>query len=203
MRRMLPFILGGLLPAFLLTGCSRKTLIPAGTIVFLGDSITAGYGLDSGQAYPALIEIPGMTMLNLGISGSTTADGLQRLKDYFSNGGKPSLAIIALGANDILHGVSPDETRANLNSAIAECKARGVPVLLCGIKIPFKFENDAIFEEVAHANHVALVPDLLMGEAFQENLLQEDRMHPTAEGQKLIADRMHAALLESFSFHSP
>jgi lysophospholipase L1-like esterase len=156
--------------------------------------------LEPGQAYPSLIEISGMTMLNLGVSGSKTADGLQRLKDYFNSGGSPRLMVIALGANDILQGVDPSTTEADLGSAIQECKSHGVPVMLCGIRIPFKFGTDAIFEKVAADGHVPLLPDLMQGEETQEDLLQEDHMHPTAAGQKIIAEKMQAALLKSFSF---
>jgi acyl-CoA thioesterase-1 len=198
MRRTIFLLIG----VILLAACARKTAIPAGTIVFLGDSITAGFGLDPGQAYPSLIAIPGMTTLNLGVSGSTTADGLQRLKDYFSGGGNPRLVIIALGANDILHGVPGDQTEANLNDAIAECRAHGVPVMLCGVKIPFKFDTASVFQDVADKNHVPLVPDILMGEAFHADLMQEDHMHPTADGQKLIADKVQGSLLHSFSFET-
>jgi len=67
--------------------------VPSGDIAFLGDSITAGYGLEPGQAHPALIRIPGMTAVNLGVSGSQSDDGLQRLKDYFAGGAHPSLVV--------------------------------------------------------------------------------------------------------------
>ena len=200
MRWILPLLLVVAVAVFLLKGCSRRVSIPSGTIVFLGDSLTAGYGLDPGQAYPSLIEIKGMTMLNLGVSGSKTEDGLQRLKDYFSGGGNPRLVVIALGANDILQGVDPSVVEANLGSAIQECKDHGVPVMLCGIRIPFKFGTDGIFEKVAEEGHVPLLPDLMQGEQTQEELLQDDHMHPNAAGQKIMAEKMQAALLKSFSF---
>jgi acyl-CoA thioesterase-1 len=199
MRWIIRLLVALVLAVFLMRGCSRKVSIPSGTIVFLGDSITAGYGLDPAQAYPSLIEIRGMTMLNLGVSGSQSDDGLQRLKDYFSSGGNPRLVVIALGANDILHGVSPGDTEANLDAAIQECKRRDIPVLLCGIRIPGKFGTDSIFQNVAGKNHVPLLPDLLQGEQNQEDLLQDDG-HPNAAGQVIIAQKMQAALLQSFSF---
>ena len=200
-RRVVAVVIGAALVLVLLTSCA-KTRVHGGTIVFLGDSITAGYGLDPGQGYPDLIQIPGMTMQNLGVPGNTSADGLQRLRDYVAGGTTPSLVVIALGANDILHGVPADATEANLNDAIAECTNRGIPVLLCGVKIPFKFGTDAIFEAVADKNHVVLVPDILMGEAFHDDLMQEDHMHPTAAGQKIIADKMRATLIGQFAFET-
>ena len=199
MRWIILLLMGIALAVFMLSGCSRKVSIPPGTIVFLGDSITAGYGLEPDQAYPTLIEIKGMTMLNLGVSGSKTEDGLQRLKDFFNAGGNPQLVVIALGANDILQGVAPDMMEANLEYAVLECKSHGVPVMLCGIRIPGKFGTDGIFEKVADDGHVPLLRDLMQGEQTQEALLQEDHMHPTAAGQKIIAQKMQAALLKSFS----
>jgi len=200
MRWIIILLIGAALVVVMLRGCSRKVSIPSGTIAFLGDSITAGYGLEPEQAYPALIKIKGMTMLNLGVSGSKTEDGLERLKDYFNTGGNPRLVVITLGANDILQGVPPSVMEANLGDAVQECKNHGVPVMLCGIRIPGKFGTDSIFEKVADEDHVPLLPDLMQGEQTQENLLQEDHMHPNAAGQKLIAQKMQAALLKSFSF---
>ncbi|MCE0497119.1 MAG: GDSL-type esterase/lipase family protein [Methylacidiphilales bacterium] len=188
------------LAVFMLSGCSRKVSIRSGTIVFLGDSITAGYGLEPEQAYPALIKIEGMTMLNLGVSGSKTADGLRRLQAYFDGGGTPRLVVIALGANDILQGVAPSEVEANLKSAVLECRSHGVPVMLCGIRIPLNIGGEEIFKNVADACRVPLLPDLMQGEETQEELLQADGMHPNVAGQKLIAEKMQAALLKSFSF---
>ena len=183
-----------------LTGCSRRTTVASGTIAFLGDSITAGYGLDPGQAYPSLVAIKGMTILNLGVSGSTTSDGLGRLKTYFDSGGDAHLMVIALGANDILHGADLASTEANLHSLIQTCKEHHVPVLLCGINIPFKFAAEGLFERVANAEHVPLLPDLMQGEETQQRYLQEDSMHPNVEGQKIIAAKMQEALLKNFSF---
>lgn len=186
--------------ALALTACARRTTVPPGDIAFLGDSITAGYGLDPGQAYPALISIPGMTMVNLGVSGSQSGDGLQRLRDYFAGGARPSLVVIALGANDILHGVDAATTEANLTSAATECRSRNIPVLLCGMRIPGHYDTDVIFTSVASANHVPLLPDLMQGEQTHLDLLQDDG-HPNAAGQKIIADAVQAALLQHFTFH--
>jgi len=199
-RWVLFLLLGAILAVFFFRGCSRKISIPSGTIAFLGDSLTAGYGLEPEEAYPARIEIKGMTMLNLGVSGSKTGDGLQRLKDYFRAGGNPRLVVIALGANDILQGTAPGVVEANLAGAIQECKSRGVPVLLCGIRIPGKFGTDGIFEKAARDGHAPLLEDLMQGVLGHDDLLQDDDMHPNAEGQKVIAGKMQAALLQSFSF---
>ena len=200
MRSVLAALVGATLLLALYEGLGHKIRVQPGTIVFLGDSITAGYGLDPQEAYPSLIEISGMTTLNSGVSGNTSADGLQRLRNYFASGETARLVVIALGANDILHGVSPEDTESNLESSIAECKTRGIPVLLCGISIPWKFGSDSIFTDVARHEHVPLMKDILLGDATHEDLMQEDHMHPNAAGQKLIAKAMQAELLKYFSF---
>ena len=200
MRRIVILLLGTVLTGFLLGGCARRASVSSGTIIFLGDSITAGYGLEPGEAYPALIKIKGMTTLNLGVSGSETEDGLQRLKDYFDSGGKPQLVVIALGANDILQGVSPQRTEANLESAIVECRDHDVPVMICGIQIPGRIGTENIFKEVADECHVPLLPDLMQGEETRTDLLEDDDVHPNITGQEIIAQKMQAALLRSFSF---
>jgi acyl-CoA thioesterase-1 len=189
------------LACFLLKGCARKVPVTSGNLVFLGDSITAGYGLDPTEAYPALIKIPGMTAVNLGVSGSRSDDGLQRLRDYLNKEDAPSLVVIALGANDFLHNVPHDETAANLESAIRECKNRGIPVMLCGIRIPEKFGTDSMYGKVVSDTHVPFLPDILDGMQFDDKYLQDDG-HPNADGQKLIAAKMQAAILESFSFRA-
>lgn len=195
------FALGGLgVLAISLSACSHKTAIPAGKIVFFGDSITAGYGLDPSQAYPALVKIPGMTMVNLGVSGNTTADGLQRLKDYFSGGEMPRLVVIALGGNDIIRGLSQETMESNLNAAVTQCATQKIPVLLCGISVPQQFGTNAVFERVAQKNHVPLLNDILQGAALHAELMQDDHIHPTAAGHKIIAEAMQEALFKHFSF---
>lgn len=203
MRWLLLLLIGAVFAIVLVEGCSRKIPILSGTIVFLGDSITSGHGLSQDEAYPALIHIPGMTTLNLGVDGSKTQDGLQRLKEYFKNGAHPRLVVIALGANDIVQGVDPGMTEANLAGTIQECKSRGAPVLLCGVRIPLKFGTDTIFAQAADAADVPLLRDLMQGVQTQPALMQDDNVHPNAAGQRLIAQKMQAALLHSFSFAAP
>ncbi len=202
MRWIIPLFICAVLGLGVLQLGAGKIRVSSGTIVFLGDSITSGYGLAAGAAYPALINIKGMTMLNLGRSGSDTDDGLQRLKDYFDSGGNARLIVIALGANDILEGVPPSVTKANLQEMVSACKSRGVPVLLCGIWIPGKVETEDVFGEIADTNEVPLVRDLMQGEQTQQNLLQDDNAHPNETGQKIIAQKMEAALRKAFAFGS-
>jgi len=181
----------------------QEVTIPNGTIAFLGDSITSGYGLDPAQAYPALINIKGMTTLNMGVYGSKTDDALQRLKDYFSKGGKPNLVVIALGANDMLQGVPLTVMETNLDNIVLECKNHGVPDIICGIQIPGISGSNEIFEKVAQDGHVPLIRDFMQGQQLSPSLIQADGLHPNAEGQKVIAAKIQNALLKSFTFGSP
>lgn len=188
--------------AFALTGCAHKAHIPAGDIVFLGDSITSGYGLNPSQAYPWLIHIPGMSTVNLGVPGNKSADGLQRLKDYFGGGNLPVLVVIELGANDFLQNVPHDVTTQNLTDTIHECQKRQIPVLLCGVHIPGKYGTSRVFSQAAGDTGAVLLPDILEGMENDDSLYQDDG-HPTASGQQRIADKVQAALLKSFVFPGP
>lgn len=168
------------------------------TIVFLGDSITAGYGLENpaAQAYPALLaEKLGADwrVINAGISGDTTAGGLRRI-DWILR--QPvDVLVIALGGNDGLRGVDPDVTRRNLQGIIdrARQKYPELRLVLAGMQMPANMSESftqrfrTIFPELAAQNHTALVPFLLEGVGGVPELNQADLIHPTAEGQKVVA----------------
>lgn len=184
-----------------LTGQPRPTV----GIAVLGDSITAGYGLLQNEAFPALLgmefEIDGydtVEMVNAGVSGDTTAGGLARIEWIL----EPSVRIlvVALGGNDALRGVPPAETRRNLARIIETAQRRGVMVLLCGMEAPPNFGEDyrmafrTVFHDLAAEYRVPLVPFLLEGVAGIPSLNQEDGIHPTAEGQRIIASLIHPVL---------
>jgi acyl-CoA thioesterase-1 len=180
---------------------------PAKTIVFLGDSLTAGLGLELSQAYPALVEgkvealgLP-FQVVNAGLSGDTTAGGLRRI-DWLLR--RPiDVLVIALGGNDGLRGVSPEATRSNLQGIIDKAKARqpGVKILVAGMQMPPNMGEDyasrfrGVFPAVAETNHAALIPFLLAGVGGVPELNQPDKIHPTAEGQKKLAENVWAVLL--------
>lgn len=171
-------------------------------IVILGDSITAGYGLDPKQAYPALIaekiSIAGLpyTVANAGVSGDTTAGGLRRVA--WATGQGADVLIIALGGNDGLRGIPPEETKKNLLGIIetARSKNPGVMVVLAGMQMPDNMGADytarfkAVFPQVAKASESAFIPFLLEGIGGVESFNQPDGIHPTAEGQARVAENV-------------
>jgi acyl-CoA thioesterase I len=179
---------------------------PDGTriVTMLGDSITAGYGLPAGAALPAQLQAQ-LVRLGLkvqvraaGVSGDTTADGLARTD--FSVKGDTDLCLVFLGANDLLQGIDPKATRANLEAILGKLKARHIPALLIGLKAPhaigagYARDFDAIFPEAAHAAGARLYPDLLAGVLFDAALNQGDGIHPNAQGVKIIVGKLAPAV---------
>jgi acyl-CoA thioesterase-1 len=177
-----------------------------GRIVILGDSITAGYGLDPSQAYPALLQekitaagLP-YTVVNAGVSGDTTAGGLRRLDWTLSR--PTAVLIVALGGNDGLRGISPQQTEENLTSILQRARAKfpAIKVIIAGMEMPTNMGPDfvtqfrAVFPRVAEAGGAALVPFLLEGVGGIAALNQPDLIHPTADGQKRIAENVWPVL---------
>ena len=180
-------------------------------IIILGDSITAGYGLDPSEAYPALIQqkitTAGLphTVANAGVSGDTTAGGLRRVGWAMGRGA--DVLIIALGGNDGLRGISPEETKRNLLGIIEAARTRNpeINVLLAGMQMPdnmgqeFTARFKAIFPEAAEESGATLIPYLLEGIGGDESLNQPDGIHPTAEGQEKVADNVWEILRQSIT----
>lgn len=167
-------------------------------VVFLGDSLTAGYGLGGEQAYPALVEkrleeqgIP-LKALNAGVSGDTTAGGLARLDWLLSQ--KPGVVVVGLGANDGLRGLPLEHAERNLREIVRRSKASGARVLLLGMQIPPNYGPEYaqgfadMYPRLAKEMDVPLVPFLLEGVGGVADLNQADGIHPTAEGQEKVAD---------------
>ncbi|NRA46135.1 MAG: arylesterase [Oligoflexales bacterium] len=170
-------------------------------IIFLGDSITAGYGVAKSRAYPALLaaklkeeKLNSYKVINGGISGSTTASGLSRLKWQLK--GKPRFIIIALGANDGLRGTQVDKTKENLEEIIELAKSHQLKILLAGMMMPPNYgkhytkEFAAIFPDLAEKHKISLMPFLLDGVAGEAKLNQSDGIHPNEAGHKVIAEKM-------------
>ena len=172
-------------------------------MVILGDSITAGYGLDPDEAYPSLLQkkiddaqLP-YIVINAGVSGDTSSGGLRRIDWVLGQKGADVL-LIALGGNDGLRGVSPDETEKNLSGIIdkARVKSPQIKVVLIGMEMPpnmgaeFTASFKAVFPKVATTKNVQLIPFLLQGVGGDLKLNQPDRIHPTAAGQIIIADHL-------------
>ncbi len=176
------------------------TAAPAPVVTILGDSITAGYGLPATVAFPAQLAVDlarsgvRAQVRAAGVSGDTTADGLARVD--FSVRSDTRLCIVALGGNDLLQGLDPKVTKANLVRLIGRLKARHIGVILVGMTAPkaiggaYARDYDAIFPAAAHAAGVVLYPDLLAGVARNAALNQRDGIHPNAAGAAVIATRL-------------
>jgi len=199
--------LSGSLPA-------RKTASPAtslpGTVarapvvVFLGDSLTAGLGLEEAEAYPALLgtrlaaQGQPIRVINAGVSGDTTAGGLRRLDWLLRQ--KPDIVVVGLGANDALRGAAPEEIERNLREILSRSRAAGARVLLLGMKIPPNYGPDyagrfrALYPRIAKDMGVPLVPFLLAEVGGTPELNQADGIHPTAVGHQKVADNVYPYL---------
>lgn len=172
----------------------------AETVVFLGDSLTAGYGLDESQAYPALIQaqMPSWKVVNAGVSGDTSAGALRRLAWVLK--AKPDVVFIALGANDGLRGLPVEQLAQNLTKIIAQVRAAGAKPVLAGMQLPANYGEDfrtrfaAVYPDVAKETKVPLMPFLLAGVAMKPELNQADTVHPNAAGQQLVATAVLAFL---------
>jgi acyl-CoA thioesterase-1 len=171
----------------------------AKVVLFLGDSITAGYGLETSQAYPALIEerveAKGwpLKIINAGQSGDTSAGGLSRLDWLLRN--PVSVLVLELGGNDGLRGLPPEVTQKNLQAIIDRTKAKypNVKLVIAGMIVPPNMGRDygkkfnAIFPELAKRNDAALIPFVLEGVAGLPDLNLADGIHPTAKGHQIVA----------------
>ncbi|HEV8541980.1 MAG TPA: arylesterase [Verrucomicrobiae bacterium] len=176
------------------------------TILILGDSLAAGYGVDPDEAYPALIqkkiEASGLNynVVNAGVSGDTTAGGLRRLTWVLRQ--PVDIFVLELGGNDGLRGVSPDETEKNLDAIIAKVKEKNpnVKVVIAGMEMPgiagqeFTQKFRAAFSNAAKKNGALLIPFLLEGVGGKPELNQADRVHPTREGHKIVAENVWKVL---------
>jgi acyl-CoA thioesterase I len=173
-------------------------------IVILGDSLTAGLGLPVEQSYPSLLqqrlieEGLNFEVVNAGVSGDTSAGGLSRLD--WALEGNVRVLVVALGGNDGLRGLPPEQLKRNLAQIIERAQARRVRVILAGMEAPPNYGRDYIvaFHEVypalAREYNVALLPFLLEGVAGSQNLNQPDGIHPSAEGARIVADHVWVVL---------
>lgn len=165
----------------------------------MGDSITAGYGLSPKEAYPALLQKKieesklSYTVSNAGVSGDTTAGGLRRVNWAMAKGA--DVLVIALGGNDGLRGISPEETKKNLLGIIKKARTRNpkIKILVAGMQMPdnmgaeFTKRFKTVFSEVSKEGNATLIPFLIEGVGGVEKLNQDDGIHPTAEGQAIVA----------------
>ena len=168
------------------------------TVVFLGDSLTAGLGLGEEEAFPALVGqalaargLP-IRAVNAGVSGDTTAGGLARLDWLLSQ--RPALLFVALGANDGLRGQPLESIESTLGEIVRRARGAGARVVLAGMKMPPNYGPEytrgfeGLYAKLARELEVPLLPFLLEGVAAVPELNQNDGIHPTAEGQRRIAE---------------
>ena len=177
-------------------------------IVILGDSLSAGFGLDAGLSYPdflqKILDDKGYSyrVVNQGLSGDTSAGGLARIDECLAE--KPKIVVVELGGNDGLRGIPTANTRANLAAIIERSQAAGALVVLAGITLPRNYGDDyikdfdQIFSSLALKYQVPLIPFLLEGLAspagMVPGMIQSDGIHPTAKGTPLIARNVFAKL---------
>ena len=199
-------------PAPVDTGQARGEQVPEAQvrgeelrILAFGDSLFAGYGLATDEGYPEKLEAAlrargiNARVADAGLSGDTTAGGRQRIAFVLDSMERaPDLALVELGGNDLLRGLSPAEARANLAAILGELQSRGIPAVLYGMRAPpnagpeYQAEFDAMYPELAREYGAALVPFFMEPVVGRPALVQADRIHPTAEG----IDAMVAATVD-------
>ncbi|MNF62156.1 Acyl-CoA thioesterase I precursor [compost metagenome] len=186
---------------FLFALCCLVSSVQAQTLLVLGDSLSAGYQMQAEQSWPALLEQKWQQqggehrLINASISGETTQGGLARLPALLEQH-KPDWVLIELGANDGLRGFAPAITRDNLVKMVELAKAQQVKTVLTQIQLPRNYgarylrQFEQIFPELAQANGLPLMPFFLDDIALRPELLMNDGLHPTAEAQPQIRDRV-------------
>ncbi len=175
-------------------------------IIVLGTSLTAGLGLDPDQAYPAVIQrkldslkLP-WRAVNAGVSGETSAGALRRLDWLLRD--SPAILVVETGANDMLRGVNLDSTRANLAAIVRRAREAdsGLPIVLAGLEAApnlgprYAAQFRALYRDLAAREHLPLIPFLLEGVGGVDSLNQGDGIHPTAAGDRIVADNVWRVL---------
>ena len=165
------------------------------SLMFIGDSLTAGFQLGEKDAYPAIIQhqvgTQNIQIINAGVSGDTTFSVLDRLDITLSN--TPNIVFLCIGANDGLRGIPPTITKNNLTNIIKQLKERNISVVLSGISLPKNYSQTYIqsfeqtFMDVAKKENIPFMPFLLKDVAGIPTLNLNDRIHPNKEGHKIIA----------------
>lgn len=188
--------------ALLTLGVGIQSAASEQRVLFLGDSLTAGYGLAQHEAYPALIQEKAdregikIRVINGGLSGDTSAGALRRLSWYLKE--PPDIFFLALGANDGLRGLPTEQLKDNLGAIIDRVREKNsdVKVVLAGITLPLNFGAeyisafDAVFAEVAEEKGATFLPFLLKGVAGKREMNLPDKLHPSAAGHVVIAEEV-------------
>lgn len=189
---------------------------PKRTILAFGDSLFAGYNLAEDEGYPevlqAVMRARGINaqVIDAGVSGDTTAAGAQRIGFVLENASvKPELAIVELGGNDLLRGISPEQTRANLRAILTTLREAEIPVLLMGMRAPpnlgpeYQAAFDGLYPALAEEFDAALVPHFLEPVVGKPDLILPDRIHPTAQGIEAIVAATVDQVVEALPEQTP
>ena len=207
MRRLVIFLLLNLLPLCGVSAEDTTSIEETTTIVVLGDSLVAGYGVSPEYSFPAQLanylqkEFESVEVINAGISGDTTAGGRARLSQVINL--YPDIVIVVLGANDLLRGFTPEETRANLDYIVSELRKKNIHVLLGGFVAPpnygeeFVVAFNGIYKEIAKEHHAILYPFFLEEVYGKKDLNLPDGLHPNAEGIRKVVEGITPYVIES------
>ncbi len=162
-----------------------------------GDSLSAGFGADPGQSYPDFLQKEldrrgaQYRVVNAGVSGDTTTDGLERVQTVTAL--HPAIVILEFGGNDGLRGLPVSTTRANLDQIILALQKAGARIVLAGMTLPPNYGQEyirsfeAVYQDLAKQYHLPLIPFLLRGVGGHPSLMQRDGIHPTGEGNRIVA----------------
>jgi len=173
----------------------------ARTLLVVGDSLSAAYGIDPRQGWVALLEHRlkrgqrNYTVVNASISGDTTANGATRLPELLTRY-KPAVVIVELGGNDGLRGLPLSEMRRHLTRIVSQAQEQGASILLVGVEIPPNYgpvyteKFRSVYREVAREQNVALVPSILAGIGIDRQQMQPDGIHPKADAQGRMLDNV-------------
>lgn len=176
-------------------------------IVVLGDSLTDGYGVSKEDAYPSLLQtklreggFKQASVVNAGISGSTTASAKSRLQWHLKK--KPDILLIALGANDGLRGMKLEQTKRNLSELIELARTKGIRILLAGIQIPPNYGKEyvegfrGIYLSLAKEHSLPMIPFLLEGVGGEKEMNLPDGIHPNEQGHRKMAENVYPHLIK-------
>ena len=194
-----------LLFAVIVSLMSMSAMAKPPVIIVLGDSISAGYGIEVDEGWVALLQKKlletksNYSISNASISGDTTAGGLARI-DPILTVNKPAIVLLQLGANDGLRGLSPVEMKNNLAEIVHRAQKSGAKVILLGMKIPPNYGKRYVdlfynvYPQLAKDLNIPFVPFLLEDVALNKNLMQADGLHPNAKAQPILADKVEPYL---------
>ncbi|MCD6006548.1 arylesterase [Vreelandella alkaliphila] len=201
-QRLNRMVTGGLLALIVIFSAPALNADQRPTLLVMGDSLSAAYGIEQERGWVTLLaeRLEGEAqVINASISGETTSGGAQRLANIIGQR-QPDIVLLELGGNDGLRGLPPTQMRSNLASMIEQSQQAGADVLLLGIDIPpnygqaYRDAFTGVFHSLADEYDVSLVPFLLEDVALNEQLMQDDGIHPTAEAQPIILDNVWPAL---------